>query len=207
MVAQAAVGMRSRAAEVAQELLAAGEKLSNKMDRQRQMAKVIRLALADEVEQALQLLAKRLWSEPPHPQVATLKAAVLLCDWQDRVALREAIALCRAVIKRDALCFEGLVLLAMGMHQEGGDAIERIAHLRAAVFLKPASWLPHYYLALAYESLQEWGMAAREYQVVIYRLTQAGGIHGHGLPLLPLRFAEQELIQYCQNRLQQVNPA
>ncbi|MBF0096863.1 MAG: protein-glutamate O-methyltransferase CheR [Magnetococcales bacterium] len=206
-IAQPATAMRARAAEVAQDLLLAGEKLSNKMDRQRQMAKVVRLALADEVEQALQHVAKRLWSDPPHPQVATLKAAVLLCDWQDRSALREAIALCRAVIKRDALCFEGLVLLAMGLHQEGGDAIERIAHLRAAVFLNPASWLPHYYLAQAYESLQELGMAAREYQVVIYRLTQAGGIHGHGLPLLPLPFAEQALIQYCQNRLQQMNPA
>ncbi len=197
----------TRAAEVAQDLLMAGEKLGHKMDRQRQMGKVIRLLLANKVKQALEQINKRLWSEPPHPQVVTLKAAALLCAEEDGEALRQAVSLCRALIKRDTLSYEGLLLLAMGLHQEGGDPIERIAHLRAAIFLHPGSWLPHYYLAHAYEALQEREMAVREYQVVIYRLGRAGGMQGHGLPFLPLRFSEQELINYCQNRLQRINPA
>ncbi|MBF0184543.1 MAG: protein-glutamate O-methyltransferase CheR [Magnetococcales bacterium] len=197
---------RSRAFEVAQDLLMAGEKGQAKQDRQKQMAKVIRLVLAGALEEALQLLLKRLWSDPPHPQVATLRAAILLCLTEDRQALRQAVELCRAVIKRDALCFEGLLLLAMGLHQEGGDPIEQIAHLRAAVFLRPDSWLPHYYLALAYELLQEMAMAVREYQIVICRLKQSDGVQRHGLPFLPLPLTVQELVDGCQNRLQQIKP-
>ena len=80
-----------------------------------------------------------------------------------------------------------------------------MAHLKAAIFLEPARWLPHFYLAQEYEQLDERILAAREYQVVIHRMAQPGGLAEHGLAFLPLSFSADELLAICRSRLQQMS--
>ncbi|MEO5349349.1 MAG: protein-glutamate O-methyltransferase CheR [Magnetococcus sp. YQC-3] len=169
------------------------------------VAKASRLLHSGRYEKALAYLDLHLQEEPAHAQAAILKAALLLRGGDDREAIATAQALCRDVLARDSLSFAALVLLAMALHQEGLDPLERIDRLKAAVFLRPSSWLPHFYLAQTYELLDETGMASQEYQVVIYRLTQLGGFQDHGLPFLPLSYSAEQLIDFCHYRLKQMN--
>ncbi|MEO5362895.1 MAG: protein-glutamate O-methyltransferase CheR [Magnetococcus sp. DMHC-8] len=173
-----------------------------KGERKKRLAKVVRLAHDGRHQEAMAHLDQHVREDADHDRALTLKAAILLHCGDERESVLTAGALCRAVLARDALSFEALVLLAMALHQAGVDPVERIAHLKAAIFLQPSSWLPHFYLAQTFELLDELPMAAREYQVVMHQMAQPGGWQNHGLTFLPLSFSAEELIHICRFRLQ-----
>ena len=171
------------------------------------LAKALRLLQERRHKKALAQLDLLLQEQPEHTQATLLKAATLLHGDTGLVAIRMAQQLCQAVLAKDALHFEALLVLAMGMHQQGVQPLVRIAHLKAAIFLRPSCWLPHFYLAQAYEVVNQLTMAAQEYRVVIYQITKEGRWPDHGLPFFPLSFSEDELISICQFKLQQIHPS
>ncbi|MBF0584948.1 MAG: protein-glutamate O-methyltransferase CheR [Magnetococcales bacterium] len=170
----------------------------------KRLAKWVRLAHEKRYKKLLSQLDLCLQEEPDHPQATVLKAAVLLAVGEEKMGLDMAKALCRRLLARDALHFEALVLLSIALRREGVEPTTQMAHLKAAVFLRPSCWLPHFYLAQTYELLGEIEMASREYQVVIYQLGQAGGWSEHGLTFLPLSLSADELVHFCHFRLKQM---
>ncbi|MEO5340713.1 MAG: protein-glutamate O-methyltransferase CheR [Magnetococcus sp. MYC-9] len=180
---------------------------SEQQDLEKSLAKAVRLANEQQFRRALARLDPILREHPDHCQAATLKAAILLHGGDDRATVSAAQKLCQGVLAKDSLCFAALVLLAMALHQEGVAPQERMARLKAAIFLNPSSWLPHFYLAQTCELLDEQTMAVREYQVVIHRLSQTTAWAEHGLSFLPLSFSADELIGFCQFRLRQMHPS
>lgn len=171
------------------------------------LAKVVRWAHDKRYEKALTQLDLYLLENPAHLRAITLKAAILLGDSPDLDPARVVAAktLCQEVLAQDPLCYEALVLLAMAMHREGLDPTASMVPLKSAIFLQPARWPPHFYLAQTYEVLGETTMAAQEYQVVLYRMGQAGGWLDHGFDFLPLSFSSDELVHFCHVRLKQIH--
>ncbi|MBF0584476.1 MAG: hypothetical protein HQL80_09625, partial [Magnetococcales bacterium] len=158
-------------------------------------------------EKALTQLDLHLLENPTHLRAITLKAAILLGSSDDLDPARVVVAktLCREVLAQEPLCYEALVLLAMAIYREGLEPAASMPHLKSAIFLQPSRWLPHFYLAQTYEVLGETTMAAQEYQVVLYRMGQAGGWLDHGFDFLPLSFSSDELVHFCHVRLKQIH--
>lgn len=163
--------------------------------------KAVRLAASREYEDALRELDGVIVASPGLGAAHALKGNILM----NLSRFDEARAsLCEAQ-RIDRFSLDASFSLGL-MERMAGDFPAALRSFREAIYIHPACWPAHYFLA---ETLREGGEgehARREFQVIL-KILQKGDFPAHGLSSLPLSFSARELETLCRRRIRMLKRA
>jgi chemotaxis protein methyltransferase CheR len=160
---------------------------------------VLLLAKNKEYEKALINISRLIDEHPSLAGTHTLKASILI----NLKRIAEAKEICLKTIEDDQLHLESYLLLGLIAKIEDNND-ELFKRFREALYVQPASWLAHFYLAEAFHRLGETERAHREYSIVL-RLLEKGSMSDHGLAFFPLSFSADEVMHLCRHNRRQLN--
>ncbi|MBF0602470.1 MAG: hypothetical protein HQL07_02110 [Nitrospirae bacterium] len=132
------------------------------------------------------------------PSIVDDSVAIKACLLLNLGRIVEVKALCASILEKDPWHLASHLMLGLVANHEQ-DREEACRRFKTAVYIQPDSWLPHYYMAEWYLTAGERRQAVREWDVTIHQL-HAHGLEKHGLPFLPLRVSQEEILQMCCRR-------
>lgn len=153
--------------------------------------RAIGLMREDAYDEALAMLDRAEEIGFDNERIRTLKAAIRL-NQGDTGAAR---CICRAAIEAAPLR-PGAYLLMGLIAQAEKDEIDAVACFKKALYLEPTNWLARFLLASRHQSDGRDREAYLGYRQLI-RLEASGRLSDHGLPILPLSFSREQVMQIC----------
>ena len=162
------------------------------------LKQALSLARAESYDEAQKAIEAVLEKDPENVRAGSLKANILI-NLHKTGPARE---LCLRIIERDEWHFQSHLVLGMAARLEG-DMEDAVRKLKEALYIKPSSWLAHYYLADAYQCLQRPDEACREYSLVIKNLDK-GEMSDSGLDVFPLSVSPEQMKHLCRHNAERI---
>lgn len=163
------------------------------------LKEALSLARAGSYDDAQRAIDEVLAKDPVNVSARSLKANLLINRHQTDPA-RE---ICLKLIEEDPWHFQSHLILGMAARL-GDDMQGAVRKLRDALYIRPASWLAHYYLADAYQCLGQSDAACREYSLVINILGK-GELAGGGLDVFALSVSPEQLKHLCRHNMEKIS--
>ncbi len=153
------------------------------------------LAKHKNYKDALESTEKLLKENPDLMKANYLKASILM----NLNKMEEAKKICAKMIKSDKWNLESYLILGLVAKIEN-NIQEAQGRFKEALYIQPACWPAHFYMAELCFAIGELERACREYEVTI-KLLEKGNISRNGFTLFPLSFSREQLIQLCRSNL------
>jgi chemotaxis protein methyltransferase CheR len=153
------------------------------------------LAARRDYRGALPLAERAVSLEPSFAEASLLHAGILV----ELRKLDEAEAACRRGMALGGWCVEAPLLLGL-ITRAKGNLEEATRRFKEAVYIKPSSWLAHFFLGEVFRQEGDREQASREYHIVIELLDRP---EPHEPPPLFLRFpfAPDQIAHLCRHHL------
>ncbi len=151
------------------------------------------------LEEALAVLGALPAEDGSGVKFSTLKGAILL----ELSRFDEAQRVCEQALSCDPLNLESALMLGLIAHQ-AGDSDEAFRRFREALYVDPACWPAHFYIAEGLAALSETKRARSGFETVL-RILETGSIKDHDRKFFPLSFKAEQFLAMCRHKLTLLN--